>query len=35
MRAAIRHSYAVIVTGKTQKGLSIYGREHIRVLVYY
>jgi len=27
MHAAIRHSYAVIVTGKSQKRLSTYGRE--------
>jgi len=36
MRVAIRHSYAVIVTGKFEKRLSTYGSEQqIRMLVYY
>jgi len=35
MRAAISHSYAVVVTVKFQKRLSTYGKEQARMPVYY
>jgi len=35
MHAAIRHSYSVIIIGKFQKRLSTYGREQIKMPVYY
>jgi len=35
MRATISYTYAVIVTGNIQKRLSTYGREQIRMSVYY
>jgi len=35
MCAVINRSYAVVVTGKFQERLSTYGREQIRIPVYY
>jgi len=35
MCVVISYSYTVVVTGKFQKRLSTYGREQVKMAVYY